>query len=158
MTIKVSVADVEDMACECYSGDLKVVEVGDWISEGKYESCEVIFTDGERYYSATAMRSGSYFSDYSYNSEWDDGEADVVEVAKVPVTRTEWQPVIERGVHVYEEPCPEEGSYCLTDAELAQKKAEAIVEYGEDIYVVIGPAVRTKSGWHAPKLDGMEAA
>lgn len=93
MSIKVSVADVEDMACECYCGDLKVVEVGDWISEGKYESCEVIFTDGEHYYSATAVRSGSYFSDYSYNSEWDDGDADVVEVRKVTKTIEVWEAV-----------------------------------------------------------------
>lgn len=154
MAIKVSVADVENMALEDYDGDLTVVEVGDWVSEGKYESCEVIFTDGERYYSAAAMRSGSYFSDYSYNSEWDDGDADVVEVAKVPVTRTEWQPVIERGYHVYETEYPEEGSYCITSGDLAR----ATAEYGEDLYTIIESAYRTESGWHAPKLDGMEAA
>lgn len=91
--IKVRVSDVEDMACGCYSGDLTVVEVGDWVSEGKYESNEVIFKDGERFYSATAMRSGSYFSDYSYNSEWDDGDADVVEVRKVAKTIEVWEAV-----------------------------------------------------------------
>lgn len=91
MAIKVSVADVENMALDDYSGDLTVVEIGDWISGGKYETCEVIFTDGERYYSATAMRSGSYFSDYTYNSEWDDGDADVVEVRKVTKTIEVWE-------------------------------------------------------------------
>lgn len=96
--IKVSVAEVENMACGD-SGvtrdgkELRVVEEGDWISEGKYESCEVIFTDGERFYSATAMRSGSYFSDYTYNSEWDDGDADVVEVRKATKTIEVWEVV-----------------------------------------------------------------
>lgn len=96
--IKVSVADVENMACGD-SGvtrdgvELRVVEEGDWLSEGKYESCEVIFTDGERFYSAEATRSGSYFSDYTYNSEWDDGDADVVEVRKVTKTVEIWEAV-----------------------------------------------------------------
>ncbi|MNT54882.1 hypothetical protein D3C72_1920750 [compost metagenome] len=93
MSIKASVADVEDMAREYYSGGLRVVEVGDWISEGKYESCDVIFTDGERFYRATASRSGSYFSDYTYNSEWDDGDAHVVEVRKVAKTIEVWEAV-----------------------------------------------------------------
>ncbi|MFD1270658.1 hypothetical protein ACFQ3Y_24925 [Paenibacillus motobuensis] len=91
--IKISVADVEDMALEDYGGDLKVVEVGGWVSEGKYENCEVIFTDGERFYSATASRSGSYFSDYTYTSEWDDGDADVTEVRKVTKTIEVWEAV-----------------------------------------------------------------
>lgn len=96
--IKVSVAEVENMACGD-SGmtrdgvELRVVKEGDWVSEGKYEYCEVIFTDGERYYSATASRSGSYFTDYSYTSEWDDGDADVVEVHKVTKTIEVWEAV-----------------------------------------------------------------
>lgn len=96
--IKVSVAEVENMAFGD-SGvtrdgvELRVVEQGDWVSEGKYERCEVIFTDGERFYSATAMRSGSYYSDYTYNSEWDDGDDDVVEVHKVTKTIEVWEAV-----------------------------------------------------------------
>lgn len=98
MAIKVSIAEVESMALGD-SGvsrdgvELKVVEPGDWISDGKYETCEVIFTDGERFYSASASRSGSYFSDYSYESEWDDGDADVVEVHKVTKTIEVWEAV-----------------------------------------------------------------
>lgn len=93
MTIKISVADVEDMAIDCYSGSLTVVEVGDWISEGKCETSNVIFTDSNRFYKAQAMRSGSYFSDYTYNSEWDDGDADVIEVKKVTKTIEVWEAV-----------------------------------------------------------------
>lgn len=98
MTIKVSVEQVENMALgdsgRTIDGvELRVVDGGDWVSEGKYENCEVIFTDGERYYSATASRSGSYFSDYSYTSEWDDGDADVVEVRKVTKTVEVWEAV-----------------------------------------------------------------
>lgn len=153
MSIKISVADVEAMALEDYDGDLTVVEIGDWVSEGKYESCEVIFTDGERYYCATAMRSGSYYSDYMYESEWNDGDADVEEVAKVAVVRTEWQPVLEYGYHVYETEYPELGSYCLSRGEFAR----GVAENGEDFYTIIEPAYRTESGWHASKLDETEA-
>lgn len=153
MEIKVSVADVEAMAIEDYEGDMAVVEIGDWVSDGKHESCEVIFTDGQRYYRATAVRSGSYYSDYMYESEWNDGDADVEEVAKVAVVRTEWQPVLEYGYHVYETEYPELGSYCLSRDEFAR----GVAENGEDFYTIIEPAYRTKSGWHAPKLDEAEA-
>lgn len=113
------------------------------------------WTDGKTYrayYSESA-------TECQDESPWEyDDDVECEEVAEVPVTTTEWQTVIERGVHVYEAEYPGEGSYCLTEAEFPQKQAEAIAEYGEDIYVVIEPAVHTKSGWHAPKLDGMEAA
>ena len=96
--LKVSIAEVENMACGD-SGvtrdgvELRVVEEGDWVSDGKYESCEVIFTDGVRFYTATASRSGSYYSDYTYESDWDDGDADVAEVAKVTKTIEIWEAV-----------------------------------------------------------------
>ena len=96
--MRVSVAEVENMVTED-SGlsrdgvELTPIDVGPWESEGKYETCTVIFTDGERFYRSSASRSGSYFSDYSYTSEWDDGDADVVEVRKVPKTIEVWEAV-----------------------------------------------------------------
>lgn len=98
INLKVSIAEVENMACGD-SGvtrdgvELRVVEEGDWVSDGKYESCEVIFTDGERFYTATALRSGSYYSDYAYESEWNDGDAEIVEVRKVTKTIEVWEAI-----------------------------------------------------------------
>lgn len=66
---------------------------------------------------------------------------------------TEWQPVLEYGYHVYETEYPELGSYCLSRDEFAR----GVAENGEDFYTIVEPAYRTKSGWHAPKLDETEA-
>jgi hypothetical protein len=144
MTLKVSVAEIENLAGgdhgESRDGvELRVVEEGEWVTEGKYETYAVIFTDGERIYRGYAMRSGSYFTEYTWNSEWDDGDADIEEVAPVPVTVTQWQPIIERGFSVYETEYPEEGHSFLAESERADRPE----------YTVIGPAVRTASGWHA---------
>lgn len=65
-------------------GKLTVVEDGEWDGAGeKYQSLEVIFTDGERFFSGTITRSGSYFSDWNYD---DYGNADISEVRKVTKT------------------------------------------------------------------------
>ncbi|WP_342480449.1 hypothetical protein NST07_25890 [Paenibacillus sp. FSL L8-0340] len=96
------------------------------------------------------------YEDYSFSAP--ESSNCMWEVAEVPVTTTEWQTVIERGVHVYEAEYPGEGSYCLTVADFAQKQAEAIAEYGEDTYVVISAAVRTASGWHPVEPAKEDAA
>lgn len=70
-----------------------IVEVGDWDGAGeKYQTLEVIFTDGERFYSGTITKSGSYFSDWEYD---DYGNADIDEVKKVTRTIevTRWEAV-----------------------------------------------------------------
>ena len=116
------------------------VEEGDWDGAGeKYQTLEVIFTDGERNYSGCITRSGSYFSDWNYD---DYGDADIDEVERVTRTITvkDWQPVLERGYQVYEAEYPEEGYSFLAESDLPRPE-----------YTVIGPAVRTKSGWHALK-------
>lgn len=72
---------------------LTVVEEGEWDGAGeKYQTLEVIFTDGERYFSGTITRSGSYFSDWNYD---DYGDADITEVRKVTKTITveRWEAV-----------------------------------------------------------------
>ena len=65
-----------------------IIKEGDWISEGKWETKEVIFKDAEtgRFYSMSGTRSGSYYSAYYYE---DDFEA--VEVEKVEKVITVWR-------------------------------------------------------------------
>ncbi|UKS30195.1 hypothetical protein LOZ80_15140 [Paenibacillus sp. HWE-109] len=60
---------------ELPDGKLTVVEEGEWDGAGeKYQTLELIFTDGERFFRGTITRSGSYFSDWSYD---DYGGADI---------------------------------------------------------------------------------
>lgn len=65
----------------------KTVEEGDFEQEGKYQSAELIFTDGEKHYRSYVSRSGSPFTDWEYD---DYGDADVDEVEKREVTVTKW--------------------------------------------------------------------
>lgn len=70
-----------------------VVEEGEWDGAGeKYQTLDVIFTDGERFYSGCITRSGSYFTDWEYD---DYGDADIDEVRKVTRTITveRWEAV-----------------------------------------------------------------
>lgn len=64
---------------------LEVVETGDWISEGKYETCETIVLYEGNHYSIYQSRSGSYFSDY-HNEE-----PSVYEVEPYQETVTKWR-------------------------------------------------------------------
>lgn len=71
----------------------KVVEEGEWDGAGeKYQTLDVIFTDGNRFYRGYVTRSGSYFSDWNYD---DYGDADIDEVEKRTrtVEITEWEAV-----------------------------------------------------------------
>jgi len=141
------------------AGDMTytVVEEGDWDGAGeKYQTLEVIFTDGERNYSGYVTRSGSYFSDWNYN---DFGNADIDEVERVTrtVTVNEYQPVLERGHAIYEAGAEEMGWYCVNDAELAalitELRAGDTESPDSDFVTIIGSAVRTASGWYAPGLE-----
>lgn len=66
---------------------LKVVEEGEFEQDYKYQSAELIFTDGEKFYSSSVTRSGSPFTDWYYE---DYGDAEVDEVVKKEVTITKW--------------------------------------------------------------------
>ncbi|MED0799360.1 hypothetical protein P4T18_18285 [Bacillus inaquosorum] len=65
----------------------KVVEEGEFEQDGKYQSAELIFTDGEKFYSGYISRSGSPFTDWEYD-DW--GDADITEVEKREVVVTKW--------------------------------------------------------------------
>ena len=62
-------------------------EEGDFEQDGKYQSAELIFTDGSKFFRAYITRSGSPFTDWHYD---DYGDADIDEVEKREVTVTRW--------------------------------------------------------------------
>lgn len=66
---------------------LTTVEEGDFEQDGKFQSADIIFTDGEKHYRSYVYRSGSPFTDWYYE---DYGDADVDEVEKREVTVTKW--------------------------------------------------------------------
>lgn len=66
---------------------LELVEEGDFEQDYKYQSAQIIFTDGTKHYSAFITRSGSPFTDWEYQ---DYGDADITEVEKREVTVTKW--------------------------------------------------------------------
>lgn len=74
------------------------------------------------------------------------------EVASVPVTTMQWEPVLDTGFHIYETEYPSEGSYCVSEHEMrgvikALRDGDAEAP-DSDFVTVIGDAVKTKSGWH----------
>lgn len=72
------------------SDRFKVIEKGDWISEGKFECREVIVkeTSTNKYYAAVQSRSGSWFTDYEFEDD-----LELVEVEPVEVTKIEYKVV-----------------------------------------------------------------
>lgn len=74
-------------------GELTVVNIGKWRDEGKYQHKTNIVGDNDgNLYSLSDSRSGSYHSDYHYNSEWAWG----AEVELTPVK------AVEKTITVYE--------------------------------------------------------
>lgn len=70
---------------------LKVVESGEWEQDHKSQSATMVFTDGEKYYHASIGRSGSYHSDWDYDSEiYGNRSEEVTEVVSREVVRNEW--------------------------------------------------------------------
>ena len=70
--------------------NVKIIEEGDWIDDGKYSFQEIVFSMDDKFYEISNSRSGSYFSDYYYDwEEWDD-EVEVSEVRKIEVIKTKW--------------------------------------------------------------------
>lgn len=66
---------------------LTTVEEGDFEQDGKSQSAQIIFTDGEKHYRSYIYRSGSPFTDWYYD---DYGDADIYEVEKREVAVTKW--------------------------------------------------------------------
>jgi len=66
---------------------------GDWISDGKYENQENIFTDTStgKFYRYYYSRTGSYFTDYYYNIEDEKDEIELDEVILVTKVIKVWR-------------------------------------------------------------------
>ncbi|GAK00873.1 hypothetical protein [Geomicrobium sp. JCM 19055] len=68
-----------------------LVESGTWEDQGKFQTLDIIFTDGAEYYRGFVGRSGDHWQGYTYESEiLGDEEVDLHTVEKREVTRTEW--------------------------------------------------------------------
>jgi len=62
----------------------EIIECGDWICNGKYQTCSVIVKENgtENYYRIDATRIGSYHSDYEYY------DPDFYKVNRIEETKT----------------------------------------------------------------------
>jgi hypothetical protein len=75
----------------------EIVSEGEYVSEGKWERREIIFSFCGKNYTLVSSRSGSYYSDYYYASEdWPD-EQECLEVVPVSRTITTWEMVTDNG-------------------------------------------------------------
>lgn len=70
---------------------LLVVFQGKWRDDGKYSRQQTVFSCEGKHYQVWESRSGSYFSDYYYDSENWPEEVECDEVEPVEVTVTEWR-------------------------------------------------------------------
>jgi hypothetical protein len=86
--------DVFDAINYVVTDTLKLHKEFDWVEEGKYSTCAYILKDTTtgKFYWAYDSRSGSYFSDYYYDSEdWDkEGTMDLQEAEEREVTKVRW--------------------------------------------------------------------
>lgn len=72
---------------------ITLIEEGQWASEGKYERAAYIFQFEGKFYRVKDSRTGSYFTDYFYESGgWRD-EVECEEVEKVEVISHQWKRV-----------------------------------------------------------------
>ena len=69
---------------------IELIESGDWISDGKYDLIRYVFKFDGRFYQLDDSRSGSYHTDYYYeSSDWCD-RVECDEVESRIVERYEW--------------------------------------------------------------------
>lgn len=72
--------------------EIEVVEESEWEQDHKFQTLELIFTDGEKHYRGYIGRSGSPFTDWTYDSEVY-GADDIEEISvveKKEVVTTKW--------------------------------------------------------------------
>lgn len=69
------------------SDEFETVEVGDFIADYKYEHQDIVFKpkNSDHHYMLLVSRSGSAFSEWSY-----DYQLDCPEVERIEVTTTQW--------------------------------------------------------------------
>lgn len=92
-TINAELADELMFGCVGEEVDgCKIVEQSEWTQEHKCQYMDIIFECDEKFYSLSRGRSGSYHTDWHYDSEYQD-EFECPEVERVEVTTYEWKPV-----------------------------------------------------------------
>ena len=97
--MKLTIDQLEDLyfegGSEVDGNTLGVIEEGEWEQDHKFQTLEIIFTDGIKHYAGDVGRSGSPFTDWIYDSEIHgaDTPADIVEVKQVEITKTVWKAV-----------------------------------------------------------------
>lgn len=77
-----------------------VIEEGSWESKGKFETATFIFVDTETNtcYEGMIGRSGDCWSDYTYDSEWNDEELTLMPVVQKEVITVQWKEVDEESI------------------------------------------------------------
>ena len=87
-----------ETAWQLFCGDstdlYKVVDSGEWVSCGKFDTKSVVFEDNltGKYYMMDGDRSGSYYTDYEYSIKNSD-ETKCYEVKKIVKTIEDWEKV-----------------------------------------------------------------
>lgn len=69
--------------------EFEQIEKSAWEDQGKFQSCQVIFKQNNKFYSFIAYRSGNYWSGYEMEF-WDD---EAIEVQKQMFVSSEWKSV-----------------------------------------------------------------
>ena len=88
--MKLDVDVAQELFFEGETDEYKIVESGEWKQDGKYQFQEVIFTDKSgKFFSLGISRSGSPFSDWTYDFEWSDS-FECPEVVKAEVITYKW--------------------------------------------------------------------
>jgi len=89
--MKFKAKELKELVREEETDNLRIVEDGDYISDGKYERSTVIFTNGYSHFRLDLHRSGSPFTDWYYS--WEDWgeEVECPEVEKQEVVKVVWK-------------------------------------------------------------------
>lgn len=82
--ITLSKEDYNSIIFDDYTEKYEIVKSGAWVSCGKWETKEVIFRDLEtnKTYKTECSRTGSYYTDYYYENDYEAVEVEEVEVVK----------------------------------------------------------------------------
>lgn len=100
--MKITIGELEQLffedSIELEEGTvLTLVESDEWVQDHKFQNKKLIFTDGEKHYSGHIERSGSPFTEWTFDSEisGEDTAAEFEEVIKVITFEEKWMPITE---------------------------------------------------------------
>jgi hypothetical protein len=80
--------------CGDSTDEYTVVDTGEWVSYGKFDTKTVVFEDNltGKFYAMYGDRSGSYYTDYEYSIN-NNKEVECVEVKRITRTIEDWEKV-----------------------------------------------------------------